>query len=230
MNAVLSFLDTRTPQAWTALALADIDTLLLDHATLELKAAHQAQQLIWKYGGDRAGLFPSPDAQMDLLWQMSRLAREELRHFEQVLDIIRDRGLRFSPLSASGYAAALHAHIRSAEPERLVDTLIVGALIEARSCERFYSLVEPLEAAEPGLARFYRSLLRSEARHFTNYLELAKRVGGPATAERIDELRALEGPLMFVDSPELRFHSGVCPSGLRRVLNSVIQSPHRRYT
>lgn len=209
MDAVLSFLETRTPSEWCDLALADIDTLLLDHATLELKAAHQAQQLIWRYGADRAGLFPDADVQVDLLQQMSRLAREELRHFEQVLDIIEARGLRYSPLPASGYAAALHEHMRSAEPDRLIDTLIIGALIEARSCERFHVLTKPLEAPEPELARFYRSLLRSEARHFTNYLELAKRVGGSAVAGRIDELRALEGQLMFIDSPVLRFHSGV---------------------
>ena len=209
ISDVAEFLTTTTPRAWCDAALADIDTLLLDHATLEFKAAHQAQRLIWRYGADRAGLFSDAQLQMDFVQQLSRLAREELRHYEQVLRILAGRGLRFSPLSASGYAAALHEHLNSVEPGRLIDTLIVSALIEARSCERFHALVQPLEGPEPELAKFYRSLLRSEARHFRNYLELAKRIGGRGVSERIDELRALEGPLMFVASPQLRFHSGI---------------------
>jgi tRNA-(ms[2]io[6]A)-hydroxylase len=211
MDAVLEFLTTRTPVAWCSQALSDLETILLDHATLELKAAHQAQQLIWRYGADRAGLFPDAQVQTDLLQQMSRLAREELRHFEQVLEIIEARGMRYAPLSASGYAAALHEHLRREEPDRLIDTLIIGALIEARSCERFFVLADPLERAEPELARFYKSLLRSEARHFTNYLELARRIGGADIDERIESLRETEGMLMFVASPELRFHSGIAP-------------------
>jgi tRNA-(ms[2]io[6]A)-hydroxylase len=209
MEAVVGFLTTKTPSAWCDRALSEIDTLLLDHASLELKAAHQAQQTIWKYGSDRGDLFLDQKVRMDLIAQMSRLAREELRHFEQVLAILEARGLQYSPVSASGYAAALHEHIRECEPERLIDSLIVGALIEARSCERFCLLSEKLAEPEPALAKFYRSLLRSEARHFNEYLETAQRVGGTATAVRVEELRRLEGRLMFVDSPQLRFHSGV---------------------
>ena len=209
MEAVFEFLLTPTPSAWCDRAVADVETLLLDHAGLELKAAHQAQRLIWKYGGSVAGVFSDTQVQMDLLQRMSRLAREELRHFEQVLAIIERRRLRYTPLRPSGYAAALHAHIRGTEPERLTDSLIVGALIEARSCERFHAIVPALERSDPELAGFYRTLLRSEARHFGDYLELAERVGGARTAGRIDELRAKEAPLMHVDSPQLRFHSGV---------------------
>lgn len=212
MDAVLDFLLTRTPHAWCERAIADLDTLLLDHAGLELKAAHQAQRLIWKYGPLGTAVFPDTGVQMILLQRMSRLAREELRHYEQVLAIIERRGVHYRPLTSCGYAAALHAHIRGSEPERLIDTLIVGALIEARSCERFSVIVPALERDEPGLARFYRSLLRSEARHFADYLELAELVGGAGTAARVDELRAFEAPLMHVDSPCLRFHSGVSVS------------------
>jgi tRNA-(ms[2]io[6]A)-hydroxylase len=209
MDTVLDFLATRTPPAWCELALQNIETLLLDHATLELKAAHQAQRLIWKYGSGNAVPFADSGAQMTLLQQMSRLAREELRHYEQVLAILESRNIEYRPLTPSGYAGALHKHLRSDEPGRLIDTLIVGALIEARSCERFYTLCGPLESAEPELARFYRSLLRSESRHFQDYLALARRFGGAAVDDRIDELRELEGPLMFADDAELRFHSGV---------------------
>lgn len=209
IDAVLEFLSTRTPAKWCELALADIDTLLMDHASLELKAAHQAQQLIWKYGTAKSELFTDSGLQQQLIQQMSRLAREELRHFEQVVKIIHQRGQRYSALTASGYAAALHGHLRNTEPERLIDSLIVGALIEARSCERFFVLSGPLQTAEPDLAAFYASLLQSEARHFQNYLELAHALAGESLDVRIDELREVEGALMFADSSELRFHSGV---------------------
>jgi len=213
MDAVTEFLLEPTPQAWSEHAVAQLDTLLLDHAGLELKAASQAQRLIRKYGSSDNRAVCDASVRMRLLHRMSRLAREELRHYEQVLAIIERRGIRYVPLAASGYAAALHAHIRSDEPQRLVDTLIVGALIEARSCERFSVIVPRLEPIEPELARFYRSLLRSEARHFADYLDLAKLIGGEGTLERIDELRALEAPLMFRASRQLRFHSGVPACG-----------------
>lgn len=212
MNAVLNFLDTRTPSTWCKLAIENIDTLLLDHATLELKAAHQAQQMIWRYGAVATGKLADSRLKLDLLQQMSRLAREELRHYEQVLRRIAERGLQFTPLSPCSYAATLHENVRKTEPDRLIDTLVVGALIEARSCERFHALVEPLATCEPELAEFYRTLLKSEERHFTDYLALAKRIGDESVNERIDQLRTVEGELMFVDSPELRFHSGV-PTG-----------------
>jgi tRNA-(ms[2]io[6]A)-hydroxylase len=199
--------------AWCEAAAANIDLLLLDHATLELKAAHQAQRLIWKYGASRSGALTDGKLRMALMQSMSRLAREELRHFEQVLAILERRGIDYVPLSPSGYAAALHELVRPREPERLIDTLIVGALIEARSAERFHLLIPCLEAIEPALARFYRSLLRSEARHFAGYLSLASEVGGGEVAARIDELRAAEALLANMASPELRFHGGAARVG-----------------
>lgn len=212
MDRLLSFLTTRTPGAWCELAIENISTLLLDHAALELKAAHQAQQTIWKYGGEQSEIFPDPRLQEELVHQMSRLAREELRHFEQVIRQLQIRGIRYRSIAASGYASALHKLLRSTEPDRLIDTLIVGALIEARSCERFYVLVEPLSAEDPELADFYGSLMRSEARHFEVYLSLVRKIGPPGVKDRIDELREAEGLLVFSSSPEFRFHSGV-PTG-----------------
>ena len=209
MERVFEFLAVRTPTGWADRAVADLQTLLLDHATLELKAAHQAQQLIWKYGADTGGLLPDEQAQFALVNRMSRLAREELRHFEQVLAILQARGIPYVTQSASGYARTLREHVRADEPARLVDTLIVGALIEARSCERFHALLPLLRRDDPVLEKFYRSLLRSEARHFEDYLSLAETVGGGDAAKRIEVLRAAEAELMFVDTAELRFHSGV---------------------
>jgi tRNA-(ms[2]io[6]A)-hydroxylase len=195
---VLEFLPCRTPRAWIDRATEDIPTLLLDHASLELKAAQQALTLMNRYAG-----------RPELLNKMSRLAREELRHFEQVMAILKKRDITYRPLSASRYSAGLHGCIRDTEPDRLVDTLIVGAIIEARSCERFYSLLPYLEDREQELARFYESLLESEARHFADYLGLADQAAGDSIAERPNDLLAVEAELIHAPDKELRFHSGV---------------------
>lgn len=208
ISPVLEFLPCRTPAAWVSAAAAGLDTLLLDHASLELKAAEQAQRLIRKYSG-RAGAASLPDGFTSrLVRRMSRLAREELRHFERVVSLIEARGKRFVAISPSRYAAGLHACARSHEPEALIDVLIIGAVIEARSCERFYSLLEPLETVDREVARFYRSLLRSEARHFEDYLDLARELAGTEPGSRIAELLARDQALVESSDTLLRFHSG----------------------
>ena len=138
---------------------------------------------------------------------MSRLAREELRHFEQVLQVMQDRGIAYQPLSASRYAQGLHAGVRRQEPGRLVDTLIVGALIEARSCERFARIAPHLDSK---LGEFYQSLLKSEARHFNDYLRLANTLADYDVIDgRIEHFRLLERGLIEDPDMEFRFHSGV---------------------
>jgi tRNA-(ms[2]io[6]A)-hydroxylase len=184
--------------AWIDRATENIPTLLLDHASLELKAAQQALTLMNRYAGQR-----------DLLDKMSRLAREELRHFERVMSILENRNIKYRPLSASAYFAELHRRLRSNEPERLIDTLIVGAIIEARSCERFYSLLPYLIEHEPDLAKLYESLLDSEARHFLDYLGLAEKAAGGSVAARVSDLLATEAELINSQDSELRFHSGI---------------------
>ncbi len=198
ITPVLDFLRCRTPRAWIDRATEDIPTLLLDHASLELKAAQQALTLMNRYAG-----------RPDLVNKMSRLAREELRHFEYVMAILKKRDIAYRPLSASRYTAGLHGCIRGTEPDRLVDTLIVGAIIEARSCERFYSLLPHLAESEQDVAKLYESLLDSEARHFTDYLGLADQAAGDSIAERPDYLLAIENELIHSPDAELRFHSGV---------------------
>jgi len=209
ISPVTEFLRCRTPSEWVACAVTDIPTLLLDHASLELKAAQQAQKIMSKYGAGTGGRAPTTEVRLSLLNKMSRLAREELRHFEQVLGILEKRGLDFVPVSASRYAAQLHEHIRQTEPERLIDTLIVGAIIEARSCERFCTLMPQLEQSEPALAGFYGSLLKSEARHFMDYLGLAEQVAGCDLAERTGFFLEREAALIQAPDTEMRFHSGV---------------------
>lgn len=185
----------RTPARWLAEAPERLDLLLVDHANCEKKAAGAAMTLMYRY-------IDKPD----LMWQMSRLAREELRHFEQVLAIMQDRGIDYVHVSPARYAAGLRETVRTFEPARLLDILLVSAIVEARSCERFSRLVEVLDAE---LADFYGSLLKSEARHANVYLELARGLGGDDVDERLDHFLRIEQGLIESPDVEFRFHSGV---------------------
>lgn len=189
------FLRCDTPDAWVEAALTHQDILLIDHANCEKKAAATAMTLMHKY-----------IERGDLLHKMSRLAREELLHFEQVLAIMQKRNIEYIHVPPSCYAKELRKHERTWEPAKLVDTLIIGALIEARSCERF-AKIAPLLDEE--LAKFYRSLLKSEARHFQDYLSLAWQYTDEPIDERIDFLAEKERELIESADPEFRFHSGV---------------------
>lgn len=188
------FLPCRTPQAWIDNAMADQDLMLIDHAHCEKKAASTALSLMYRYMDNT-----------DLLNRMSRLAREELRHFEQVLAIMQKRGVEYGHLSPARYAAGLRALVRPEDPGRLVDVLIVGAIIEARSCERFAALAPHLDDT---LADFYNSLLKSEARHYRDYLKLAERANGGPVDNRVGEFLAVERGLVEEPDSEFRFHSG----------------------
>ena len=206
---VVNFLRCRTPDAWLARAVESMPTLLLDHASLELRAAQQAQKLIRRYGSASGRTASAGCISLQLLNKMSRLAREELRHFEQVLALLDSRGIPYRPVSASRYAGALHAHIRRGEPGRLVDTLIVGAIIEARSCERFFCLRSTLESRDPELAQFYESLLKAEARHFKDYLALGSALAEASIEERAEVFLKRERELILEPDSEIRFHSGI---------------------
>lgn len=193
---VRAFLPCATPAAWVEWALEHPELLLVDHANCEKKAASTALNLMYRYVD-----------QPRLLHKLSRLAREELRHFEQVFALMQKRGVAYPQLKASRYAGELRRLVRSNEPGRLVDTLLVGALIEARSCERFAALIPVLDLE---LADFYASLLKSEARHFEDYLGLAAGLAPAAEiAERLAVLGACEAGLVESADSEFRFHSGV---------------------
>ncbi|TXI33283.1 MAG: tRNA-(ms[2]io[6]A)-hydroxylase [Aquipseudomonas alcaligenes] len=193
------FLACPTPAAWVEAALADQQTLLIDHKNNEFKAASTAMALIAKC-----------NQALDLVNFMSRLAREELVHHEQVLRIMKKRRIEPRPVSASRYASGLRKQVRNHEPQKLVDTLVVGAFIEARSCERFEALVPHLDEE---LGKFYGGLLKSEARHFQGYLKLAYQYGEASDVERtIERVRATERELIESPDEEFRFHSGV-PQG-----------------
>jgi tRNA-(ms[2]io[6]A)-hydroxylase len=168
----------------------------VDHANCEKKAASTALNLMYRYVEHHT-----------LLNKLSRLAREELRHFEQVIGIMKARGVGYPQLSASRYAGELRKQVRTHEPARLVDTLLIGAIIEARSCERFAALVPELDEE---LAEFYASLLKSESRHFTDYLKLARDMSSAEeVASRLTGLLQCERELIEGRDSEFRFHSGV---------------------
>jgi len=195
LDAILTFLPCSTPAAWIGAALEQQELLLIDHANCEKKAASTALQLLYRYTDD-----------FDLLNKLSRLAREEMLHFERVIAIMQQRGITYRSISASRYAARLHQDIRRGEPERRIDTLIVGALIEARSCERFAKLAPHLDDE---LRTFYESLLKSESRHYRDYLVLARKAaGGASIDDRVDYFLTLERELIESPDKELRFHSG----------------------
>lgn len=189
-----AFLLCPTPDSWISAALANPAIMLIDHANCEKKAASTAMNLIYKYI-DRP----------ELLQKMSRLAREELRHFEQVLALMKKRKIDYVHVSPARYAQGLRQHVRTYEPARLIDTLIVGAFIEARSCERFAKLAPQLDDE---LQQFYRSLLQSEARHFQDYLQLAQRYSSEPIDERVAFFAAIEAELIASPDTEFRFHSG----------------------
>jgi len=192
---ILSFLYCRTPDSWIEEAVKQLEVILNDHAANELKAAQSAMTLIAR----------NPLKQ-DVLNKMSRLAREELVHFEQVLKIMKKRGIKLQTLKASSYAAKMFKHIRKSQDDALTDTLILGSIIEARSCERFEKLAPYLDA---DLEKFYISLLKSEARHYQDYLDLAQTYSKEPIEERIDFFLTLEKDAILMPDPLFRFHSGV---------------------
>jgi tRNA-(ms[2]io[6]A)-hydroxylase len=198
MTSAESILLAPTPASWVDYAADHWRELLVDHANCEKKAASTALSLMFAYPDDRK-----------LASTLSRLAREELRHFEQVqrmMDTLEVHNARQKP---GRYASGLRAAMRSKDPGRKLDVLLVGALIEARSAERFRLLVPRLPKP---LADLYATLERSEARHFELYLTLAhERDSSPGRTESAQRLNALakqEAALATDPDRDFRFHSG----------------------
>lgn len=191
-----------TPQSWVDLACERWRELLVDHANCEKKAASTAIALMFQYPEDR-----------HLAQQLARLAREELRHFEQVDRLMQQLGVVVQRQFPGRYAQGLRACLRASEPDRKRDLLLAGALIEARSCERFQLLTPRLPAP---VADLYATLQRSEARHYELYLRLAGDPGDAALRARLAEIAAVEGDLASSDDAQFRFHSGAPIRGVSR--------------
>jgi tRNA-(ms[2]io[6]A)-hydroxylase len=194
----VSILAAPTPAAWVEAACTGWRELLVDHANCEKKAASSALALIFAYPEDQA-----------LSAALSRLAREELRHFEQVSLMMRRLEVEFVRQRPGRYAAGLRCALRQYEPARQLDLMCANALIEARSCERFGLLSTRLRSP---LDAFYGSLRAAEARHFELYVRLAHaadpRHDGRYVLSRLAELAAVEAELATSLDDQLRFHSG----------------------
>ena len=187
-----------TPQSWIERARRSLDVLLVDHANCEKKAASTALALMFAYAEN-----------LELADQMSRLAREELRHYEQVAQLLRKLEIEPRRLAPGRYAERLRRLVARREPDREVDLMICGACIEARSCERFAALSSVLGGAAGAM---FESLHEAEARHFELYLGLARRradTAGIDVAARIGAFAELEAELIVSRDGVFRFHSGV---------------------
>ena len=186
-----------TPAAWVEAACASPEVLLIDHANCEKKAASTALALMFAYAED-----------LELTDKMSRLAREELRHYEQVAKLIRKLEVAPLRLAPGRYAERMRRLVAKAEPSREVDLMICGAFIEARSCERFAALAQAIGAP---LKDLFEGLHNAESRHYRVYLDLARRAAKRAGASlevRVDAFAALEADLITQPDPVFRFHSG----------------------
>jgi len=191
----IKFLKHPTSQAWIEQALANLNTILLDHSHCERKAAGVALNLMFRY--------PSSTK---LVRTLTAIAQEELQHFEQVNQILEKRNIRLASLSPPPYGAGLRTQIQPQEPQRMLDSLLVSALIEARSHERLGLLAN--HCPEPDLAKFYRGLMASEARHYGAYWVLATTYHEREQVnQRLEELSCIESELLTTLHPEPRIHS-----------------------
>lgn len=191
----IKFLQQPTSSAWVEQAIAHLDTILLDHSHCERKAAGVALNLMFRY--------PSS---AKLVRMLTAIAQEELEHFEQVNQILERRGIPLAPLAPPPYGATLNKQIRREEPDRMLDSLLVSGLIEARSHERLGLLAQHCEDAE--LAKFYRALMASEARHYGVYWTLADTYFERSLVmQRLEELAPVESEILSTLHPEPRIHS-----------------------
>jgi tRNA-(ms[2]io[6]A)-hydroxylase len=194
-RAVLHLM-SKTSADWLPRVEAHLDEVLVDHAHCEKKAAGAAIKLLFSYPHHRFLQEP-----------LAELARDELAHFQEILGVLERRGIRYETLKPSPYGMALHALVRRDEPDRLLDILLISALIEARSCERFQILAEGL--VDPELADLYASLLASEARHHGIYVELA---AGLVDRDQIDArltvLSQAESVIISQPCEWVRVHAG----------------------
>ena len=180
---------------WIENALANLDTILLDHSHCERKAAGVAVNMMFRY--------PSHHK---MVRQLTAIAQEELEHFELVNQWLEKRDIPLAPLNSPPYFAKLKSQIRHQEPERLIDSLLISAIIEARSHERL-GLIGAY-CSEPELAKFYRSLMASEARHYGIYWVLAEHYSDRSTVtRRLAELATYESNILSTLHPEPRVHS-----------------------
>jgi tRNA-(ms[2]io[6]A)-hydroxylase len=192
-------LHSLTPLEWGRAALADPVGLLADHAFLEKKAAANALDLMTGWPGEWTPGWVET---------MTGVARDEASHLSQTVRLLTRRGGRMERGHRSSYAKALRLLVRKGGEEELLDRLLVSALIEVRSCERFAVLAAAAEDSE--LAAFYKALFSSEMGHYKVFLRLAHKVATSETVEaRWQYMLAAEVRIMEQQAPGSRIHSGV---------------------
>lgn len=185
-----------TDARWLAQVNSDLASILIDHAHCEKKAAGTAMNLLFAYG----------TRVPDLCGELAEIVTEELDHFRQVLALLEARGIRYDSLKPSSYGRKLNELVRSGEPERAIDRLLVASLIEARSCERFSLLRE--HVADTELAEFYGGLFESEARHHATYVRMARHFAPEEVVRaRLEALSAAEAEIIAEGDPLPRMHS-----------------------
>lgn len=192
-------LQSDSTERWLKQVDQRLDEILIDHAHCERKAATTA-----------LGLMNAYVENVELGRAMGEIVEEELEHYWLVLDLLARRGIHFRRLAPGPYGRRLHELIRSQEPGRGIDRLLIAGLIEARSCERFRLLCDHLRGRDNELADFYSSLFESEARHHATYVRLAEHFTGGDRREvrrRLDELSAAETEIIGAGSPLARMHS-----------------------
>jgi tRNA 2-(methylsulfanyl)-N6-isopentenyladenosine37 hydroxylase len=190
---------SRTPPEWSRAVLAEPLSLLIDHAFLEKKAATNALELLTRWPNDWL------DGWVEA---MTAIARDEAAHLAQVTRLLIARGGRLDRFHKNPYANALRQLVRKGERTELVDPLLVAALIEVRSCERFSVLAAA--AGDNELAGFYRALYSSERGHYKAFLSLAERAGGRGDVERRwREMLLSEARILAEQQPGPRIHSGL---------------------
>jgi len=186
----------RVPADWRPKVLGNLPAMLVDHAHLERKAATSAINLE-KY----RDLFPRVE-------ELNAIAIEELQHFQHVLNLLKQRGIPFARPQTSPWISGLMRSVRSGQRHQAIDHLICAALIEGRSCEKFQILAKELQSIDPGLGRFYDSLIESEGNHYATYLLMARGIDDAETDRRLDFYLDLDAELIRQPNPLPILHRG----------------------
>jgi tRNA-(ms[2]io[6]A)-hydroxylase len=184
----------KLPDSWLPQIRANLGPVLVDHAHLERKAATSALSLE-KYVELH-----------DRVSELNAIAIEELQHFELVLQLLRERGVGFTNPQRSPWISGMMRHLRKGRKEQVIDHLVVLALIEGRSCEKFQILAEGVRDIDAPLADFYASLVESEGNHYASYLIMARHIDLAETERRLDYFLDLDAQLIRVPNPRPMLH------------------------
>jgi tRNA-(ms[2]io[6]A)-hydroxylase len=191
-------LHSRTSIDWANAVLADPVRLLIDHAFLEKKASTNALELLTRWPGDWLSGWTEA---------MTSVARDETAHLAQVMRILLRRGGRLDRVHKNPYANSLRLLVRKGDPAEILDRLLVSAVIEVRSCERFAVLAAASSDAE--LASFYEALFTSEFGHYRVFLDLAGKIMDRTAVEaRWQQLLVAEAEILSRQEAGPRIHSG----------------------